>query len=268
MPRFVAVLVGVALIGVALGAQPARANDLLRLYQLAQMQDTTLQSARDQRDAAIEARPQALSQWLPQLRGTAAAERERLGEQTGLTVSPSGGATPVGISALPGCALATDELTERCNINYQTYGLTLSQTLWSFTAFNQLKEADSAAAGAEASYRSAQQQLVERQARWEQDNASKLALMAEAKLRAQEEASYRALLERMHLAQCTIRFYWRVYWRARKKELKKLKRKKMARIRAQKKAEKNRPPTFGASKKTAAAKSDDAADFLKQDMTE
>ncbi|MGH8143286.1 MAG: hypothetical protein ACREU2_12305, partial [Steroidobacteraceae bacterium] len=56
------VLGSAALIGV-LTASPAAANDLLRLYQLAQTQDTTLQSARFQRDAAIEVRPQALAQW-------------------------------------------------------------------------------------------------------------------------------------------------------------------------------------------------------------
>lgn len=143
-----------------LGVRPVAANDLLRLYVLAQAQDTALQSARFQRDAAVEARPQALSQWLPQLQGTAAAERERLGEQTGLTISPSGGPTPTGLRVRPGCALATNDLTERCNVDYQTYGLTLSQTLWSFSAFSQLKEADSLAASAEAAYRSAQQQLV------------------------------------------------------------------------------------------------------------
>ncbi|HEX4023924.1 MAG TPA: TolC family outer membrane protein [Steroidobacteraceae bacterium] len=158
MLKYTAALIGVALGGATVLARPADANDLLRLYQLAQAQDTTLQSARFQRDAAVEARPQALAQWLPQLQGTAAAERERLGEQTGLSVAPSGG--PIGIGALPGCVLASDDLTERCNANYQTYGLTLSQTLWSYSAFSQLKEADFEAASAEASYRSAQQDLV------------------------------------------------------------------------------------------------------------
>jgi len=91
--------------------------------------------------------------------------------------------------------------------------------------------------------------LVAHQNRWSLDNAAKIALLDEMRVRGEEEANYRALLERMHLAQCTIRFYWKVYWRRRKKELKKLKRKKMARIRAQKKAEKNRPPSFGSSRK-------------------
>ena len=90
--------------------------------------------------------------------------------------------------------------------------------------------------------------LVGQQQRWDADAAGKVALMEERALRGREEAAYRALMERMYLAQCTIRFYWKVYWRRRKKELKKLRRKKLARIRAQKKAEKNRPPSFGRSK--------------------
>lgn len=84
--------------------------------------------------------------------------------------------------------------------------------------------------------------LVARQQRWQEDTKMKQSLMTETATRAQEEAAYRALMDRMYLAQCTIRFYWNVYWRARKKELKKLKKKKASRARAAKKAEKGRPP--------------------------
>lgn len=90
-----------------------------------------------------------------------------------------------------------------------------------------------------------QQKLVSQQNRWYEDSRSKIALMKEMSIRAQEEEAYRALMDRMYLAQCTIRFYWRVYWRIRKKELKKLKKKQLARLRAKRKAEKNRPPQFG-----------------------
>ena len=55
------------LIAMVLAATPARANDLKDLYELALMRDASLQAAGFQRDAAIEARPQALAQWLPQL---------------------------------------------------------------------------------------------------------------------------------------------------------------------------------------------------------
>jgi outer membrane protein len=142
----------------------AYANDLLRLYELAVSRDTVLQAARYQRDAAVEARPQALAQWLPQLAGSASSERERLSEpaaQFGLTPDRAGTPPPLGSFGLPGCELAT-AATVRCNVNYTTYGLTLTQTLWSFQAYNQLKEADAQAASAVASYLSAQQDLVVR----------------------------------------------------------------------------------------------------------
>src|ERR1700728_5135098 len=68
-----------ALIAMALAAQIADANDLMALYELALTRDATLQAAGFQRDATIEARPQALAQWLPQLSATASATRERAG---------------------------------------------------------------------------------------------------------------------------------------------------------------------------------------------
>jgi outer membrane protein len=152
-----------ALCALLLGApRHARANDLLRLYGLAQQRDSVLQSAADQRDAAIEARPQALAQWLPQLGGSASTERERLSQPAssfGITPNQSGALPPLGSIGLPGCELAT-EVTVRCNVNYTTYGLTLTQTVWSFQSYSQLREADSQAASAEATFLSAQQNLV------------------------------------------------------------------------------------------------------------
>jgi outer membrane protein len=122
------------LIGVIIAVQaarPADANDLMRLYKLAVRRDSTLQAAQYQRDAAIEARPQAISQWLPQLSGTTEPERE-----------------------------FEDSAALRTTANETTYGLTLSQTLWSYADYSQLKEADAQAASAEATYLVAQQQEI------------------------------------------------------------------------------------------------------------
>ncbi|HTT06085.1 MAG TPA: TolC family protein [Steroidobacteraceae bacterium] len=141
---------------------PVQANDLLRLYDLAQQRDSVLQSAAAQRDAAIEARPQALAQWLPQLDGSLSSERERISDPAssfGITPNQSGTLPPLGSIGLPGCELATSVIL-RCNVNYTTYGLTLTQTLWSFQSYSQLREADSQAASAEATFLSAQQNLV------------------------------------------------------------------------------------------------------------
>src|SRR3984957_7684725 len=68
-----------ALIAMVLAADLADANDLKELYELALARDATLQAAGFQRDAAIEVRPQALAQWLPQVSAAASATRERVG---------------------------------------------------------------------------------------------------------------------------------------------------------------------------------------------
>lgn len=139
----------------------AHANDLLRLFALAQQRDSVLQAATYQRNAAVEARPQALAQWLPQLAGNASSERERITDpaaQFGVTPNQQN-ALPTAYVGLPGCEIAT-AVTVRCNVNYTTYGLTLTQTIWSFQAYSQLREADATAASAEATYLSAQQNLV------------------------------------------------------------------------------------------------------------
>ena len=66
----------------------ASANDLLDTYHLAQTQDQTLLAAEYQREAAIEAHPQALSALLPQLNATATGERARAHALIGPPGSP------------------------------------------------------------------------------------------------------------------------------------------------------------------------------------
>jgi outer membrane protein len=56
--------------------------------------------------------------------------------------------------------LSTESNAQHCYGTARTLGLNLSQTLWSFQAFSQLKEANSQAAAAEATYRGAQENLV------------------------------------------------------------------------------------------------------------
>lgn len=145
-------------------ARPAHANDLMRLYQLALTRDTTVQAAKYQRDAAIEARPQALSQWLPQVSGTGSRERQ---------------------FNIEDCTRA-NVATVHCNANITSYGLTLTQTVWSYEAYSRLKQADVQAASAEATYVSAQQDLLLRVAQayfavlGAQDQLSTLRLEREA----------------------------------------------------------------------------------------
>jgi outer membrane protein len=140
----------VALIIWLVAATRAEANDLEQYYQLALTRDTTLQVAHFQRDALVEARPQAIAQWLPQLSANASATRERAGFDSG----PAQGSQAVD------CALSSTANSQRCYGTAHALGLNVSQTLWSFQSFSQLKEANFQVAAAEASYQDAQQSLL------------------------------------------------------------------------------------------------------------
>ena len=138
------------LIAIAIDAPRACGNDLLELYRLALARDAVLQAATHQRDAAIEGRPQALSQLLPQVAASASAGREREGQQT----------TVVTTDQAANCVLAGDRQMTNCYSNTHAYGLTLTQTLWSFESFSRLKEANFLAASAQAELLGAQQGLL------------------------------------------------------------------------------------------------------------
>jgi outer membrane protein len=140
----------VALVGIVVGTKLASANDLERFYQLAQSRDATLQAARFQRDAAIEARPQALAELLPRLSASASATRERVGYESG----------QLGVGPIANCTLSANVSVQRCYANAHGVALNLSQTLWSLEAFSLLKEANFQAASAEASLQGAQQNLL------------------------------------------------------------------------------------------------------------
>ena len=139
-----------AFIAAALAAMAANANDLKELYELAVTRDASLQAAGFQRDAAIESRPQALAQWLPQISANASAARERQGFDSG----------QLGNAEAADCALTAVAGMQHCYGTVHSLGVNLSQTLWSFQAFSQLKEANSAAAAAEAAYQGARQNLL------------------------------------------------------------------------------------------------------------
>jgi outer membrane protein len=147
MRRYSSAMLAMAM---ALAANLGAANDLKDLYELAQTRDATLQAAAFQRDAAIEAKPQALASWLPQVSAAASTTRERAGFES----TPSPG------SQAADCTLNATADSQHCYGTAHSLGLNLSQTLWSFQAFSQLKEANFQAAAAEATFRSAQQNLL------------------------------------------------------------------------------------------------------------
>src|SRR5580692_7406955 len=139
-----------ALIVMALAADAAVANDLRQYYELALTRDTTLEAAHFQRDALVEARPQAIAQWLPQVAANAQAARIRAGFDNGPALG----------SQAADCAISSSAGTQYCYGTAHTLGLNMSQTLWSFQSFSQLKEANFQVAAAEASFQGAQESLV------------------------------------------------------------------------------------------------------------
>ena len=145
MLRYSLTLMALVLVG-----RLVHANDLKLLYELALTRDPTLQVAHFQRDASIEVRPQALASLLPQLSASASATRERAGYDS----------SQISSTQSAGCTLSADAGTQRCYGTVRGLGLNLSQTLWSYQAFNQLKEANLQAAAAEATFRGAEQNLL------------------------------------------------------------------------------------------------------------
>lgn len=124
------------------------ANDLLDLYQIALTHDATLQAAQFQRDATVEAQPQALSQLLPQVNANASATREHedfLG-QTDIVIQ--------------NCTQVVASSTTRCFGSARTYGVNVSQTLFSFSALSRLAEAHFQVASAQATLVGAEQTLL------------------------------------------------------------------------------------------------------------
>lgn len=128
----------------------ACANDLLDAYRQAEAQDTTLDAALHQRGAAIEARPQALAAFLPQLDANANFARDK--------ISSSGDSS--NSSSLPGSNAPQVSGSGAVFGNSAVYALTLNQQIWSFQSFHKLAEANLQVAQAEATYRDAQQSLI------------------------------------------------------------------------------------------------------------
>jgi outer membrane protein len=136
----------------------AGANGLLDAYHLAQQQDQTFQAALHQRDASIEARPQAWSALLPQLTGQASWERQRehalVESSSSFSGSSSGGVSGSGASAA----------SQTAWFSTKGYSLNLSQTIFDWSQFQTVAQADKTVAEAAATFRSAEQQLITRTA--------------------------------------------------------------------------------------------------------
>ncbi|MES2489752.1 MAG: TolC family outer membrane protein, partial [Pseudomonadota bacterium] len=118
----------------------ASANELLRVYELAQQNDMQFQAAAAQRDAAIEAKPQARAAFLPQVTG--GYMRGRSFQDTTYNNSAQFGPPRRDVFTSDGLQA------------------TLNQTVFNWQYFQQLLQSDDQVALAAASYNAAQQNLV------------------------------------------------------------------------------------------------------------
>jgi outer membrane protein len=175
----------------SLSGVPVSANELERLYELALAHDATLQAATYQRAADVEVKPQAWSQLLPQISASASAARDRAGYESDSSLSS-------GLAA--NCNLSADQRLQHCYGNAQQLQLSLAQTIWSYEAFARLKEANLQAAAAEATLRSAQQNLVLRVA---QAYFAILAASDQLAANTAERAAFGALLNQAQVRERT-----------------------------------------------------------------
>ncbi|TXH02819.1 MAG: type I secretion protein TolC [Nevskiaceae bacterium] len=118
----------------------AQANELLHIYELAQQNDAQFQAAAAQRDAAIEAKPQARAAFLPQI--SAGYARGRNYQNTSYNNVTEFGPPRHDVFTSDGLQV------------------TLNQTLFDWQAFEKLRQSDDQVALAAAAYNSAQQGLV------------------------------------------------------------------------------------------------------------
>ena len=138
-----------ALLASTLTATPAQAGALLDVYEKGLAQDKTLEAARYARDAAVEARPQALSLLLPQLSGTGSYSYDQTTQS--YSTARFGSPQPVTVS-------------QKSKTDGTSYGLNLTQTVFDWSAITKLRQSDDAVALAETTYRAAQQDLIFRTA--------------------------------------------------------------------------------------------------------
>ena len=148
---------GVAL---ALVGQAVRSENLLEVYQAAVKSDPIIREAEARRMAALEAKPQARALLLPQVNVSGQAymqnaDTEGFQRQFAEVVNPDTGETSV-------VAVSVPFKNETDTDSYWDYDAQITQTVFRWDQWQQLKQADSRVALAEANYRAAQQDLMVR----------------------------------------------------------------------------------------------------------
>ena len=142
-------------VALALGASVARGENLLEVYQAAVKSDPIVREAEANRLAALEAKPQARALLLPQI---------SLGGQINTSDSDSESYFPQ-VNPATGEVISVGNRNETDTDRYWDYTAQVTQTIFRWDQWQNLKRADSEVALAEANFRAAQQDLMVRVSR-------------------------------------------------------------------------------------------------------
>jgi outer membrane protein len=135
----------------------AAAADLVAVYQRALQNDPQLREAEANRLAALESKPQALAALLPQVTGTAVANKERDNGATNQSFSFTDVST-----GKPIVVVEHQDFNGRTTTHNHKYGVDLKENLFRWENWVALQRADAQVAQAEADYQAAQQDLMSR----------------------------------------------------------------------------------------------------------
>jgi outer membrane protein len=155
VPKGIAVKRAVTLACLLAGfAGSAQSKDLVGVFEDALKSDPVIRQADANRLAARESRPQAISALLPQLNGTAAITKDhQSGFQDSIVTIPNADPTQT-------ASYVVVPEGDTIDTTIKTWGLNLTQSVFSWSNWMTLKAANAQVAQAEATYQAAEQQLI------------------------------------------------------------------------------------------------------------
>src|SRR5512137_545514 len=146
------ILLACSVAAALLGTAPVRAENLIEVYLDAVRSDPLVREAEARRSAALEVKPQARALLLPQV---------NVGGQV-YTANFDGESTFTQVSQTTGNIVTVGNKSSTDVSQYWDYRAELTQTVFRWDQWQELKRADSQVAVAEATYRAAQQDLLVR----------------------------------------------------------------------------------------------------------
>lgn len=126
-------------------ATAAQANALLDVYQQALANDKTFQAAQFQRDAAVQAKPLAMANLLPQIGAQGSYTEEK--SNSSYSLARFGSTT-------------SGTVDQESDGNTTAYSVSLTQAIFDWSSIQKLRQSTDQVALAETSYRASQQDLI------------------------------------------------------------------------------------------------------------